>query len=206
MLRQVWEFMGAWNSSKTLRAVYVWKRDIIKESQRLRKREVEDFLPGCRWKVFLPSAMTFSAVLWLACFWLEFLFPALFWGWRQERRAQVLPDCACSKSLKCNPFATTNVANQMQNKTSQIFYCRTLYRDRHSICYLSAWQTCKVSNKYTEVLLNFTKEKNWSLISEIGLGLVTFGLAFLTLGVILIFDKGLLAMGNVRTCTVDLCR
>ena len=41
---------------------------------------------------------------------------------------------------------------------------------------------------------------NFSIIlvhSEIGLGLVTFGLAFLTLGVILIFDKGLLAIGNV---------
>ena len=32
---------------------------------------------------------------------------------------------------------------------------------------------------------------------EIGLGLVTFGLAFLALGVMLFFDKGLLAMGNV---------
>ena len=34
---------------------------------------------------------------------------------------------------------------------------------------------------------------------EIGLGLVAFGLAFLGLGVVLIFDKGLLAMGNVST-------
>ena len=32
---------------------------------------------------------------------------------------------------------------------------------------------------------------------EIGLGLVAFGLAFLALGVMFFFDKGLLAMGNV---------
>ena len=33
--------------------------------------------------------------------------------------------------------------------------------------------------------------------TEIGLGLVTFGLGFISLGIVLFFDKGLLAMGNV---------
>ena len=41
---------------------------------------------------------------------------------------------------------------------------------------------------------------------EIGLGLVTFGLAFITLGVILLFDKGLLAMGNVSLVEVLVAR
>jgi len=35
------------------------------------------------------------------------------------------------------------------------------------------------------------------MVAEIGLGLVAFGLAFLALGVMFFFDKGLLAMGNV---------
>ena len=46
--------------------------------------------------------------------------------------------------------------------------------------------------------------------AEIGLGLVTFGLGFIGLGIMLFFDKGLLAMGNVScvgytvVCTLPL--
>ncbi len=37
---------------------------------------------------------------------------------------------------------------------------------------------------------------------KIGLGLTAFGVAFAILGMILFFDRGLIAMGNVRACVL----
>lgn len=41
------------------------------------------------------------------------------------------------------------------------------------------------------------------LYVEIGVGLAGFGIAFLFLGVLFLFDKGLLAIGNVRWLAVS---
>ena len=48
---------------------------------------------------------------------------------------------------------------------------------------------------FLTLLINF---KNHTFILEIGAGLAGMGVAFIFLGILLLFDKGLLAIGNVR--------
>ena len=44
-----------------------------------------------------------------------------------------------------------------------------------------------------------TSTPDWCLRTEIGIGLTGAGLLFMLLGMMMFFDKGLLAMGNVRS-------
>jgi hypothetical protein len=46
-------------------------------------------------------------------------------------------------------------------------------------------------------MLHIFHNTKFLMVSEIGVGLAGFGAAFLFLGVLLVFDKGLLAIGNV---------
>eukprot|EP00983_Pelagomonas_calceolata_P089250 1157297-Pelagomonas_calceolata.AAC.7 len=39
---------------------------------------------------------------------------------------------------------------------------------------------------------------------KIGLGLTAFGILFTVLGMLMLFDRGLIAMGNVRICLVSM--
>ena len=54
-----------------------------------------------------------------------------------------------------------------------------------------AWRVCAAPHADPSV-------RPPSFLSEIGVGLTGFGILFTVLGVMMFFDKGLLAMGNVR--------
>lgn len=60
---------------------------------------------------------------------------------------------------------------------------------------LSDFQSRTISS-----FVGVVEEKDHFLLIEIGLGLSIFGVGFIFIGMIFLFDKGLLALGNVSDC------
>jgi hypothetical protein len=49
--------------------------------------------------------------------------------------------------------------------------------------------------------MHFSDLENFEKHAEIGIGLIGFGIFFTFLGIILFFDRGLLALGNVSSAS-----